>query len=83
MKLQDEFLSQRVYTIFHEMPGLGHCPIKPVCRDGVVYLRGKVDTEEHRLLAEEVAGNIAGVKGVVNQLSFFDNDGAWPDDKDG
>lgn len=74
MKLQDDLLSQKVYSVFHEMPCLGHCPIRPVCRDGIVYLKGKVDTEEHRALAESLAGNIAGVKGVINQLSFFAGD---------
>ncbi len=69
---QDEFLSQHVYTVFHEMPGLAHLPIRPVCREGVVFLRGKVDTPQHRDLAEAVAGNVGGVRGVVNQLSFFE-----------
>lgn len=72
--VKDNFLSQRVYTVFHEVPGLGHCPINAVCRDGVVYLRGKVDTPEHRALAENLAHNITGVRGVVNQLSFFDQE---------
>lgn len=73
MDTKDEFLSQRVYSLFHEIPGLGHCPIKAVCQDGVVYLKGKVDTREHRDLAESLAGNIGGVREVVNQLSLFDD----------
>lgn len=71
MNPHDDFLSQHVYSVFHEMPVLAHLPIKPVCREGVVFLRGKVDTAQHRALAEELAENIAGVRGVVNQLSFF------------
>lgn len=69
----DDILSQHVYSLFHEMPGLGHLPIRPVCREGVVYLRGKVDTPQHRALAEAVAGNITGVRSVINQLSFFED----------
>lgn len=71
MEIRDEFLSQHVYSVFHEVPGLGHCPIKAICREGVVYLRGKVDTPQHLQLAESLAGNIAGVRGVINQLSLF------------
>lgn len=72
METRDEFLSQSIYTVFHEVPGLGHCPIHAVCRDGIVYLRGKVDTPEHSALAEALAGNLPGVRTVVNQLTLFD-----------
>ncbi len=72
METRDEFLSQSIYSVFHEVPGLGHCPIHAVCRDGVVYLRGKVDTPEHGALAESLAGNLPGVRMVVNQLTLFE-----------
>lgn len=72
MEIRDELLSQSIYSVFHEVPGLGHCPIHAVCRDGIVYLRGKVDTLEHAALAESLAGNLPGVRSVVNQLTLFE-----------
>lgn len=74
MEIKDEFLSQSIYTIFHEMPALGHCPIRAVCRNGVVYLRGKIDTAEHRHMAESLVGTLPGVRNVVNQLSYFSDE---------
>lgn len=78
METRDEFLSQSIYSVFHEVPGLGHCPIHAVCRDGVVYLRGKVDTPEHGALAESLASHLPGVRGVVNELTLFE--AAGPDE---
>lgn len=76
METRDEFLSQNIYSLIHELPSLGHCPIRVVCRDGVVFLRGKVDTPEHGVLAEALVSHLPGIRSVVNQLSLFeDGDG--------
>src|SRR5262245_53249296 len=37
-------------------------------KDGVVTLKGKVDTAEHKKQAEKVAKQVDGVKSVKNQL---------------
>lgn len=74
MEVKDEVLAQHIYSVFHELPALGHCPIKAECKSGVVYLKGLVDTDEQRHLAEELAENMPGVRSVVNQLSLFPSD---------
>lgn len=71
MELKDELLAQRLYHIFHTVDGLGHLPVHPLCRDGVVYLRGKVDTPQNRDLMITLARQVAGVRGVVSQLTLF------------
>lgn|GEM_PF-7010771 len=71
MDLKDELLSQRVYSLLHQVKELGHLPIKPVCRKGVVYLRGRVDAPEKLSLAKELAESITGVRAVVNQLGLL------------
>lgn len=83
METRDEFLSQSLYSVIHELPALGHCPIRAVCRDGVVYLRGKVDTPEHGALAEALVSHMPGVRSVVNQLSLFDDGPGEPGDPRG
>ncbi len=80
METRDEFLSQSIYGLIHELPALGHCPIRVVCRDGVVYLRGKVDTPEHGVLAQALVSHLPGVRSVVNQLSLFGGDPGETDD---
>ncbi len=71
MDLRDELLAQRLYHIFHTVDGLGHLPVRPLCHDGVVYLRGKVDTPQNRELMITLARQVTGVKGVVSQLTLF------------
>ena len=39
---------------------------------GTVYLRGEVDTAEHKVRAEQLARGIQGVKEVVNKLKVHD-----------
>ncbi len=73
-EIKDEFLSQHLYSLLHELPFLGHFPIKAECRSGVVYLKGIVDSDERRHLAEELAEHMPGVRGVVNELSLFSNE---------
>lgn len=42
------------------------------CDQGVVYLSGEVDTVEHKLRAEQIAGTVEGVKEVVNKIKVHD-----------
>jgi len=66
--VEDEALATRIKIALREHSETGGLPIDVQAEDGVVTLRGCVDTEEQRQAAEELARRIMPVKHVINQV---------------
>jgi osmotically-inducible protein OsmY len=67
----DAKLTAEVRALFDRYPALGPPNLVYVqTLDRVVYLRGRVDTELERQMAEYVALQAAGVSRVVNSISL-------------
>jgi len=68
MKVEDVALAQRVKAALCRDRRISNCHIKVIAKEGVVYLRGKVDSGEQKDEAEHIACGSLGVKLVVNEL---------------
>ncbi len=64
----DSAIAQRIRDAINRNEMLRPLDIQVDVEQGVVTLRGTVDTEQSRALAEGLAGTAGGVEMVVNQL---------------
>lgn len=70
--VRDMILAQHVNDILRQVESLAAHPIKAECVDGVVYLRGKVETVRQMRFAEDVSRGLPGVRDVVNELNIYE-----------
>lgn len=68
----DALITQRVTSAFSSDPMLGRADIAVETRDGVVHLRGMVDSIAHVDRAGALAYGIAGVSAVRNAIRVID-----------
>jgi hyperosmotically inducible protein len=78
-QVDDATLQMRVGRALIADPGTSAMEIDVDVIDGVVYLKGDVDSEEERMQAGRVAANTVGVKEVKNDLQI---EGMMPEDED-
>jgi len=64
----DEAITQDLRTQIFKRPELGNSSISVQTINGVVYLRGLVDTYPEKASVESMAREIPGVKKVVNSI---------------
>jgi hypothetical protein len=64
----DAVILQEIKKRLEEHPHLDENGIAIEVNDGVVLLKGKIDTEEEKFLAQKIAGSVPGVTEVVNHL---------------
>jgi len=67
--VEDTTLTAKVKTALVAEPGLKSMPIDVTTKDSVVTLSGSVESSADRAKALQVAGNVEGVKSVVDNLS--------------
>lgn len=70
----DAFLVNAVEIVFAASRSVEAEDIKTLCRQGVIYLEGEVDTPRQANEATRLAGTVPGVKKVVNNLSIRSKD---------
>lgn len=64
----DEFIREDVCERLTQDPWIDASEIEVEVRDGVVTLKGTVDSRQTKRTAEEVIDSVAGIKDVANQL---------------
>lgn len=69
-ELRDAGLAAHVKSTLLQDNHISALPIHVEVENGVVWLKGRADSEEHRQEAEYLARGVAGVKSVVNELSI-------------
>ena len=65
---KDRLLHNRVEMYLRNAPELFRQTIGCQCREGVVILRGHVDSYYQKQLAQEISRRIDGVKIIINRL---------------
>jgi osmotically-inducible protein OsmY len=68
----DDFITRSVKAALVEDRQMNLIRVDVDCDEGIVYLSGEVDTVEHQLRAEQIAGTVEGVKEVVNKIKVHD-----------
>ncbi len=66
--VEDERVSADVENTLHAHPAFRMGNIHVQAKDGIVYLSGLVDTESEQMDAASIAGDVPGVRKVVNNL---------------
>lgn len=66
--IDDKNLNASVQERFAAQKTADFAGVKPEVKDGVIYLSGTVASDEQRRRAENVAFQVPGSKGVVNNL---------------
>ena len=66
----DRQITEHIRTALYKNPSIASNDISVQTRDGVVYLRGLVDTNVERADIEALARGMAGVKRVVDSLEL-------------
>ena len=66
--VDDANLSAAVSERFAAQKTADFARVKTEVKDGVIYLSGTVASDEQRSRAEKVAFQVAGTKGVINNL---------------
>ncbi|MDO8684949.1 MAG: BON domain-containing protein [Armatimonadota bacterium] len=66
MSIQDEALAGRVRGALSQDKRLSGLPIMIRAADGEIHLKGKVDTEEQKVLAVMVVKGVPGIRGIVD-----------------
>ncbi len=66
--LEDSAITAKVKSVILAEPGLKSLEISVDTVGGVVTLAGQVDSQQNSKKAEQVAGGVADVKKVINQL---------------
>lgn len=66
----DVLTERNILKAISDDPGLNASNIGVSCIDGVVTLRGSVDSQIERTLAEKIATSVSGVSGVNNLITF-------------
>ena len=64
----DVLIRQKVIDVLHKEPSLDAVKVVVEVHDGIVVLKGTIDTEAEKKLSEELAKKIDGVKSVENHL---------------
>lgn len=64
----DEDLRTAVLAAFMANSRIASLDLRVGVLNGIVHLAGKVDSLEKRRSAEEIAGRVPGVRGVVNRI---------------
>lgn len=87
----DAVILQEIKKRLEEDPHLDETGIVTEVRDGLVMLKGKIDTEEEKYLAQKIAGSVPGVTkveshlhvgfGIANTLSKIVSNISPPDDE--
>ena len=67
--MTDESLVRRVYGAFKETPSLDASDVSASVQQGIVTLRGYARSIEQKALAERVALDVYGLKGVANDIA--------------
>ncbi len=67
--VSDAAITGKVKAAVMAEPGIRSLKIDVDTKDGIVTLNGKVDSQEHKERAMQVAQNVNGVKSVVDNLS--------------
>jgi osmotically-inducible protein OsmY len=64
----DAVILQEIKKRLEEDPHLDENGITIEVNDGLVFLKGKIDTEEEKYLAQKIAASVPGVSNVENHL---------------
>jgi osmotically-inducible protein OsmY len=65
---QDEDLRAAILAEFMADSRIASSDLRVGVLNGIAHLAGKVDSLDQRRLAEEIAGQVPGVRGVVNRI---------------
>jgi len=65
---QDEDLRAAILADFMVDSRIASCDLRVGVLNGIAHLAGKVDSLQRRCLAEEIASQVPGVRGVVNRI---------------
>jgi hypothetical protein len=65
----DAAITGKVKAAVMAEPGIRSLKIDVDTKDGVVTLNGKIDSQQHKDRAMQIAQNVDGVKSVVNNLT--------------
>jgi osmotically-inducible protein OsmY len=65
---QDEDLRAAILAEFMADSRIASSDLRVGVLNGIAHLAGKVDSLDRRRLAEEIAGQVPGVRGVVNRI---------------
>ena len=65
---QDQSVNSSVQAALAADKSVDSTRIAVETRDRVVYLKGKVESEEQKTRAEQIVFKVSGVRGVANQL---------------
>lgn len=68
--VNDAAITGKVKAAVMAEPGISSLKINVDTKDGVVTLNGKIDTQEHKDRAIQVAQSVDGVKSVVDNLTL-------------
>ena len=66
--MSDTLILQEIKKRLEEDPHLDETGIVAEVHEGLVILKGKIDTEEEKYLAQNIAGAVPGVTKVENHL---------------
>lgn len=68
LSIPDESLRESILAIVAADRRTASADIRVGVLNGIAHLMGTVDTLEKRVAAEELAGQVLGVRGVVNRI---------------
>ena len=66
--ISDEGLRAAVFAVFASDRRTASAGLRVGVLNGIIHLAGAVDTLDTRAAAEELAGQVTGVRGVVNRI---------------
>lgn len=66
--ISDESLRAAVFAVFATDRRIASVGLRVGVLNGIIHLAGAVDTLDTRSAAEELAGRVPGVRGVVNRI---------------
>lgn len=69
-RISDERILEDVCEILARDPRIDATEIEVEVHDGIVFLKGQVDSRQTKRLSELAIENLAGVEDIVNQLRF-------------